>query len=180
MAPGQDPTVKLQQLFDERRAPTTPRPGRRIGGLLIIVAVGLVLNLIQNLFYFLAALAFVVRQEKWELLTNPASTSYHPYWKSILILDLISSSVILILTLLTSIAFFRKSRIFPALAIATMITILSLTLVGHYYLGLIPAIASTAAYAKEGEQMIIRFLAMGIWLPYFLFSKRVKETFGRG
>ncbi len=156
-----------------------PLPHRKIGGFLIFIVVVMILNLIRNSLYFLASLAVVTRKAQWEKFTNPESSNYHSYWKSVLILDVVSNAIIVILITITIIAFFRKRRTFPIIAIFTTIVIFLLAFIGHYFEGFIPAIAHTATYAKDGDNMMIRVLALGIWIPYYLLSKRVRETFVR-
>ena len=53
-------------------------------------------------------------------------------------------------------------------------------LLARYYLeGLVPAIAASEDYGKQRHHLIMRFIAMHIWIPYFVVSDRVKRTFVR-
>jgi hypothetical protein len=50
-------------------------------------------------------------------------------------------------------------------------------LVAHFWSGLIPAVSASTAYGKEGHALVVKFIALHVWIPYFLLSKRVSETF---
>ncbi|HEU0177861.1 MAG TPA: DUF2569 family protein [Blastocatellia bacterium] len=63
--------------------------------------------------------------------------------------------------------------------IASLPIIFLLILGGHYLSGLIPAVAESPAYTKEGTELITKFIGLHIWIPYFLLSKRVAKTFVR-
>jgi hypothetical protein len=152
-------------------------PRVRIGGVLIVVAIGLCLSGFQNLVYFLGSLLPFVRSSLWQRLTNSTSEAFHPQWKGFLIYQLIVSSLIFAANVLVLILFFRKSRLFPKLIIALIpLTFLSL-LASHFWTGLIPVVANTAEYAKEGHRLLVQFVALHLWIPYFALSNRVKETF---
>lgn len=43
----------------------------------------------------------------------------------------------------------------------------------------VPAIAESQAYAKQGHGLIVKFIALHLWIPYFVVSDRVKRTFIR-
>lgn len=161
-----------QESVSERRYP-------RIGGVLIFVAIGLFISLIQNLTYFLASLLPVVRKPLWEALTNPASSAYHSYWKPFLVYEFAASLFLLLTNLVVLVLFFLKKSWFPKTIVALLPTIFILTLVSYYFSSSIPAMAESADYAKQGTTLIIRFIGLHIWIPYFLLSKRVKTTFVR-
>ncbi len=151
-------------------------PPLKIGGVLIFVAIGLILSLVQNLGYLLGNLA-PFRQQVWERLTTPDSIAYHPYWKPVLLFELVSSSVILGLNAVAVALFFRKQRVFPKFTVMVIPIIFILILLGYYLSGLIPAVAESPDYSKQTSVLIVRFVALHVWIPYFLLSERVKKTF---
>ena len=157
---------------------TVPPPAVKIGGFLIVVAIGLVLSLLKNL-EALAWSLIPLRGEVWERLTTPGSGVYHPNWKPALVFGIISASVTLALNAILLVLFFRKHRFFPKFTVAAIPVIFVLMLVGYYLEGLVPAIAETAAYGKQWHALIVKFLALHLWIPYFVISDRVKRTFVR-
>lgn len=159
-----------------------PEPPRlappRIGGILIYVAFGLIVGFIQNL-AILGASTVPLRSPTWEHLTTPAFSTYHPYWKSALIFEVISNSLTLLVNAIALVLFFRKHRTFPTLMVVTIPLLFAVMLVRHFLDGLVPAVAASQAYGNETHTVIIKFIALHVWVPYFLFSKRVKRTFVR-
>ncbi len=151
----------------------------RIGGILILIAIGLFLSLIQNLGHFTGSIAPLLRRAVWRRLTTPGSPAYHPYWKSVLLFEAVTSAVILLANAIAIVLFFRKERAFPKLIVIAIPIIFILIVIGHYISGLIPVISESEAYAREGRLLILRFVALHVWIPYFLLSKRVKKTFVR-
>jgi len=158
----------------EEVPPTAPK----IRGFLIVVAVGLVLSFLQNLGELGWSLV-PLRGETWEKLTTPGFSSYHPSWKPVLIFGIISTVVILVLNVVVLVLFFRKHRFFPTFVVVLIPVIFVFMLAGYYLEGLVPAIAATQAYAKHRNELIVKFIAMHMWVPYFVVSDRVRRTFIR-
>lgn len=153
-------------------------PALKIGGFLIVVAIGLFLSLVKNL----EGLGWAIipfRGEVWERLTTPGYSAYHPNWKPALLFGVISASVTFAFTVIALVLFFRKHRFFPTFTVVTIPVIFILSLCGHYLEGLVPAIAASQVYGKQRYVLIFQFLAMHAWIPYFVISDRVKRTFVR-
>ena len=151
----------------------------KIRGALILVAAFLIFSLLQNLSRFLASIAPIIRSQLWEHYTNPGSPKFHPQWKLVIVCDAISSTLIFLWNIVILLLFFQKKRRFPVLTAASLPIIFLLILGGYYLGGLIPVVAESAAYAKQGTELLIKFVGLNIWIPYFLLSKRVANTFVR-
>jgi hypothetical protein len=160
----------------ERSQGQTPK---RLGGWLIVLAVGMSLSTLRNLNNCLFSLSLLYRQPLWDNLTNPASTVYHPYWKPALIYEAVSNTVIFLISLIMLVFFFQRKKIFPKLIVPVIPTIFVLSLIDYYWAGLIPKVTNSASHTREGQALIVAFIAMHVWIPYFLVSRRVKETFVR-
>jgi hypothetical protein len=161
------------------RGPSKENKPPKIRGALILVASVLCVGLLQNLADFFGGIAPIINSPLWERYTNPGSPKFHPQWKLVIICDALIATLILFCNVVMVVFFFRKKRVFPALAVASLPISFLLALASHYLGGSIPAVAGSAAYAKQGTALIIRFMAMNIWIPYFLLSKRVAKTFVR-
>ena len=148
-----------------------------IGGLLIVIAFGLCLSALQNLAYFLGSLAPFIRRSLWDTLTDPQSVRYHPHWKGFLIYQAVVSFSFVAANILTLVLFFQRRRVFPRVIVFLIPVLFLLGVVAHFWSGLIPAVSASAEYGKEGHELVVKFIALHVWIPYFLLSKRVEETF---
>ena len=144
---------------------------------LILVAILLIFSLAQNLAYFLSSMAPIMRSSWWVRFTTPNSPEFHPQWGLVLIFDAMTATLILFWNIVVLVFFFRKKRGFPRLTAVSIPIIFLLILAGHFLSGLIPAVAGSAGYAKGETALIMKFIGLHIWVPYFLLSKRVEKTF---
>ena len=158
---------------EEQSLPSQPP---QIGGWLIVIAVGLVTSLIQNLNQ-LPQLLGALGGPIWARLTTPSSPLYHPYWKTAIIYAAITGCFYVAMNVFTLILFFGRGRLFPKLTVALIPSIFILSLAGYYFVGLIPGVADRPAHVSNGHFLIIKFVALHVWIPYLLVSKRVKQTF---
>lgn len=166
--------ITTQAVTNENQS-LPPQPPQ-IGGWLIVIAVGLVISLIQNLNQLpqvLGALGGTI----WVRLTTPGSPVYHPYWKIAIIYGAITGCFYVVMNMVTLILFFGRRRLFPKFTIVLIPSIFILSLAGYYFVGLIPGVADRPAHTSNGHFLIIKFVALHIWIPYLLVSKRVKQTF---
>jgi cobalamin synthase len=177
--PSSEPTPKENVGLERLQKPWKENRPPKIRGALILVAIVLCVNLLQNLADFFGGIAPIIKSPLWERYTNPGSPKFHPQWKLVIICDAIAVTLILFCNVLMVVFFFRKNRVFPALAVASFPIFFLLAFASHFLGGFIPDVAGSAAYAKQGTALIIKFIAMHIWIPYFLLSKRVAKTFVR-
>ncbi len=171
-----EPTILASQ--DINAHEQVPPAAPKIRGFLIVVAIGLVVSFMQSL-QGLAWSLIPLRREVWEKLTTPGVSAYHPYWKPALLFGVISASITLALNAIGLVLFFRKHRFFPTFIVVAIPVIFVLMLAGYYLEGMVPAIAASQEYGKQRYAIIVKFIAMHVWIPYFLISDRVKQTFVR-
>ncbi len=174
-----DLVPKENGALDQLQKPSEENKLPKIRGALILVAVVMIFNLFQNLSYFLGSIAPIIRSPVWERFTNPGSPEFNPHWKLVFIFDALTAALILFWNIVALVFFFRKKRGFPRLIAVSIPIIFLLILAGHFLSGLIPAVAGSAGYAKEETALIMKFIGLHIWIPYFLLSKRVAKTFVR-
>lgn len=150
-----------------------------LGGWLILPMLGLILSPIK-LGAMLATTYYPIFSEGyWEVLTNPGSEAYHALWAPLLIFEIVGNSGFLIGAIVLLVFFFQRHHRFPTLMIWFLGLNLAFVGIDFFAADLIPAVA--AAPDPESTQELIRAITgAAIWIPYFLKSVRVKNTFTNG
>lgn len=154
-----------------------PQPSG-IGGWLILVVLGLVVSPIRILLELGTVHWPMIRDGTWAVLTTPGSEHYHPLWGPLLVFELAGQFGVLLLGAATLWNLVRKSRHTPTLAIVWLGSATAITLSIFLALPLIPA--GAARDDPEALKGVLKSLvSAAIWIPYFLKSVRVKNTFVR-
>lgn len=157
-------------------ATTTQASQPKIGGWLILPAIGLVLGLLRVLSYLGTTLRFYLSPKR-QLLTVPGARLYHLLWQPLLAYELIGNTIFLLVMAVIAVCFFQKKRITPKLLVAFIPVSFLFTLGDHLVAAQIPSLAATSNHASIGTSLLISFFWMHVWIPYFLVSKRVQATF---
>lgn len=148
-----------------------------LGGWLILVIIGLVITPIRLGFFLQRELFPLFIDGSWEALTTATSPNYHALWGPLLIFEIIGNLAIIALSLVTLYFLFRKSKRTPSFAIIWISTSFVVVVADFFLAELIPAIAAMPADFETVKELIRSTVSAAIWIPYFLFSKRVKATF---
>lgn len=142
-----------------------------LGGWLILVCIGMFGSLLVTV-YNLSIFVPVFRYSTWHKLSE--SQFYHPLLKPTLIFEFSANSIRIILLIVMLILFFMQKKIFPKLAIINYAYCIIVVIVDSALAASIPALASDGSSITDIFRNII---AAAIWIPYFLTSVRVKNTF---
>lgn len=129
-----------------------------IGGWLLLPAIGLVLGPLGTLFLLVGDL--------WAL-TGPSEAS--PRW--CFIAETCINFTFCLFELFVAVAFFRRSKWAPALVIA-------LLLVGVVAGAVDSVLVRFAGLQPGAGSLLIDLITAAVWVPYFVFSRRVAATFG--
>ena len=143
-----------------------------IGGWLIIPLLYLISAPIE-VSDFLYRLLPVFSEPYWSQITTPGSQAYHPYLGTILIIDVLSASVIGVLSVVTLWFFFRKSRLVPKLMIYLLIFSFM------FYCAQFSIADLIRVHLQSVWELVWSAISTLVWGSYFLVSKRVKQTFVR-
>lgn len=147
-----------------------------IGGWLILVVLGLIINPIRVAYFLFSTQAPIFSDGVWDALTTPGSEVYHALWAPLLVFEIIGNIGTIALAVLTLWHLLKKSRRTPFLAISWLSWMVTFVVIDFFAGDLIPAVA--AQNDPESKKELFRgILGAAIWIPYFLVSKRVKATF---
>jgi hypothetical protein len=164
---------------DEQPDQDTGKSYSKIGGWLILCAVGLVLYPVQSLYSLITELIPVVFSDNWAALTSPTNPGYHSLWAPLVIAELVGSIGFFICSIVIVIFFFRRHHLAPKLIIVFMIA--NMIFVGADYFIINFFLIRTNSVNVETTINFVRTVVAGaIWIPYFMFSQRVAKTFTRG
>jgi uncharacterized protein DUF2569 len=148
-----------------------------IGGWLYLVAIGLCLTPIRIAVEIVRGLR-PLNPATWQAVTTPGTRAYHPLFGPLIVGELVFNAALLVWAVVLLYFFFAKGRFFPV----AMIGFLIARVVGQVAdLGValtIPATAARIGPAAYGA-IIGSVLVAGIWVPYFVKSRRVEATFVR-
>ena len=160
--------------MDEAAVGERKREG--IGGWLILVAIGLVaspvlmvVNLTQDVLPAFAGGA-------WDKLTTAGSPHYHPLWAPLLITEVSCTTLFILFSLVILVLFFMKKRTLPLLVIIFLLANLAFAIADYLLSMRIPLVASMPDESTP-TQILRQAISCALWIPYFLRSKRVKNTF---
>jgi hypothetical protein len=165
-------------------APPPPRPIQPvvgpvgIGGWMILPVIGLILTPFMVGYTLWSNFLPVLEPETWAYLTTPDSEGYHALWTPLILYELIGNAVIGISAIVLLILMFKHHPALPACMVIYYVAALVFVVVDEIASTYIPAIGAqtdAASYRELGRS--VRDVA--IWVPYFLKSKRVKNTFRR-
>ena len=173
-----DSAAPLPGLPQKVKVSTPDQQYEKIGGWLILVAIGMGLAPLRSLLVVGKTFLPIFLTERWRVLTTPGTAAYHPLWAPILIFEFAGNIVLIVLAVVVAVCLFQKRRILPKLMIGFLLSNL-LFVAGDYVVAdWIPAVARQNNPQSLRELAKILFGCL-IWVPYFLVSKRVKGTFIR-
>jgi hypothetical protein len=148
------------------------------GGWLVLVQIGLFLTLANLNFQIFQNSLPSFGPEIWNVLTSRDSDMYHPLWAPIIVFEAIYNVLFLLFSLYAIVSFYQKKAIVPRLMIIFYGISFLIGAIDTLLVYQIPA----AKELDSGDSImdIVRsFITCLIWIPYFLKSERVKNTFIR-
>lgn len=147
-----------------------------LGGWLILVGIGIVIRPILLLATTVPLYLQVFTDGIWEAITREGSEAYNPLLSSLLIGEIIYNIVFFSLSLYLIYLFFAKHYFFPRFYIAIVVVSLIIIPLDAWLVSL--ALPNQPMFDSETITEFAQTLISGlIWVPYMLFSKRVKAIF---
>ena len=154
-----------------------------IRGWLILTVISLIITPIISLLYVLFELTTYFEPDYWYSITTYGSEIYHPLFAPMIIYELALNLALILIPILLLFLMFKRSRYFPK----AMIIYLLCGVVFHFvdvYLGyrVFSNVAEIEGTLGELEYILFKdtsriVISALIWVPYFVYSKRVKATF---
>lgn len=138
--------------------------------------VGLIINPVRIGVTVVNELLPVFEPEAWKALTTPGQETYHSMWAPLLLFELVANVGLTLFTLVVLVLFLKKSRRVRPLIIALLAAQVLVLLADWALVGMIPALAHDPE-AQDLSDLRRSLLGAAIWIPYFVISRRVRNTF---
>ncbi len=160
--------------YDER--PHYPNYGNPIGGWLLLSAIGLILAPILNIIAFYKADYFNI--SILDFISNPLAPIYNPLMAAFLLFEMIFFIVIISFQILILILFTQRRSTVPKFVVLCYILLLGLGFWEIVFLNLFVPNPTDNPMVKQAYYTLGgTAISAIIWIPYYLKSVRVKETF---
>ena len=165
----------------EDRAGHESKKPEGIGGWLLVPIIGLFFSIYQAFEIIKAGEFLMFEPEMWRAFVSPGTVFYHSFWVPAIVSLAILQLAIMMMSIAALISIFKKKRFVPHLMI-TVYAIGVAMMINDYLLAarFFPLISVELAEATQPESMkklIGVSLAALVWTPYFMRSRRVKNTF---
>lgn len=147
-----------------------------LGGWLILLAIGLLILPVPPLTNVYNDYLSIFSEGNWEVFTTPGSEAYHHLWAPFIIFDMSGKILFILFNIVLIFLFFAKSYRFPMLFIIFLVSNILFAVSDFFFKEFIPEVSaeSNTELLFEVARTIVDAM---IWIPYFLVSKRVKNTF---
>ena len=148
-----------------------------LGGWLIFVGIGVIISPFIFFFFLITTYVPIFSDGSIALLTTKGSEHYVPGYSLLLFFELLSNLVIFFGSVYLMACFLSKSKYFPIHFIyLRLFTIVFFTLDIFLAYIMFPSVVSIFNY-ETMEPLLNSISVAVIWVPYMLYSKRVKNTF---
>lgn len=159
-------------LYKKLTAVTYHEVPTRLGGWLLLPIIGAFLSILRIVYHLLTQSYF--DKTVWMLNTDEGSGSYLPGFGPVLIFELCINITLVFYLVLILVLVIKYNRFVPKLFIIYYIAYFFITIADDF---MAMAVLHDKTVLNIFNDVFRRLVACAIWIPYFIVSKRVKETF---
>ncbi|MEC0226123.1 DUF2569 domain-containing protein [Paenibacillus alba] len=149
-----------------------------LGGWLILVQIGIYVTMVMFILQFVTYTLPSFQPETWHRLTSVDSENYHPLWGPILVFEMLYNVLVFFFCLFILLNMYQRKARLPRLMIIFYSTSLGIAIVDTLLLNMIPSIRDLEEVSSL-KDVFRAVVACAIWIPYFITSERVRNTFVR-
>lgn len=149
-----------------------------IGGWLILPMLGLIITPIRLAIVLLTIHVPIFTEGTWGALTTPGNPAYHQLWAPLLMYEVVGNVLFVAASIILLVMLFTKHHLFPKWMIIFYISNLAFVGIDFFAGDLIPVVAA-ATDMESVKELIRSVIGVAIWVPYFIKSRRVRNTFSK-
>ena len=147
-----------------------------LGGWLVLPLISLAIAVVARGYGLVTEILPIFTQGHWEYLTTPGSEQYDPLWGVMIVYETAGMIALLVASVFLLAIAFQRSRFFPFLMVGYL-AFYPVFVVGEIYLA--ESILALGVNDEMVKALVQSVLYAVVWVPYFLVSRRVKQTFVR-
>ncbi|MFD0673774.1 DUF2569 domain-containing protein [Cohnella sp. GCM10027633] len=151
-----------------------------MGGWLVLVQIGLYATILLLIVQFFNDTLPALQSEEWDLLTTKGSELYDPMWQPVLIFEIAANVLLLLMSFYCLYNLYRRKSILPKLMIIFYSGSLAAGIIDYALLNQIALVKEFDLLDADIMRDNVRAaITCAIWIPYFIKSERVQNTFIR-
>lgn len=147
-----------------------------IGGWLLLPALAMVVSPIRIAYDFYQTFDPILKPSVWILLLRPGTPFHNPPLAALFTWEIIANAALFVFTVWLAFLFFKKRKNVPKLYVYWLLLGCVLQIADLFFSSLVPIVASQN-HASSFNELAKAAIGAAIWMPYFLRSKRVRNTF---
>ncbi|MBX4146471.1 DUF2569 domain-containing protein [Paenibacillus lautus] len=147
-----------------------------LGGWLVLVQISMYFSLITITYLLFNHIFPVFEPEIWSMITDKGSAAYTQSLVQLILFETVVNVLFIIALVFALFLLYRKKKAFPKLMIGYILFSLLTSIVDYVAVSQIEILAqgNDGTFMREVTRSI---LYACIWIPYFIRSKRVRNTF---
>ncbi|CAG69497.1 MULTISPECIES: DUF2569 domain-containing protein [Acinetobacter] len=147
-----------------------------LGGWLTLVGFGLIVSPIRLIVTGYQTYYPMFSEGIFNSLTSVDSVYYHPLWIYYILGEITVNTIFVLTSFVLLYLFFKKHYLFPKVFISVCIAMIIFILIDASLIKLI--LPNEEIFDSDTASELMRSIFYGmIWIPYMMFSKRVKVNF---